>query len=293
MEPLLFVIAINYNTAAHTIEMVDSVRNSDYPNLQVVVVDNCSSEEDYRQLQQISDRATVIRTDENIGFSGGNNVGLQYAIKNGAEYAMLLNNDTTIEPGSITAMVQCLQSGEADVVCPKIIYYYNRDTIAYAGGELVDYKGAVRIYGFQEQQAEQYDRKRQITFASGCCTMMRMETWREIGLMEDKYFLYFEDTALSAKIVKAGKKMMYVPQAVVYHKESVSTQALSDNYQYYFCRNRLLYIKENIPFPMKAVAYGYTGLYMLKKMLQRRFAFRNVKDAVSAFVHARFGKRAQ
>ncbi len=109
--------------------------------------------------------------------------------------------------------------------------------------------------------------------------------------MDEKYFLYFEDTALSSKFYKTKTKMKYIPSAIVYHKESISTKKYSDNYQYYFCRNRLLYIKENIKFPMKIVSYLYTLMYILKHMLKRDFSWKNVFEAISSFINGDFGMR--
>lgn len=293
MKPLVSVIAVNYNTAEHTIEMVESVRKSDYPNLQIVVVDNCSDQEDVAKLQALDEQMVLICNEENLGFSGGNNCGLRYALEHGARYAVLLNNDTTIEPGAISTMVDCLESGKADVVCPKIVSYFDHGEIGYAGGDLVDYKGAVWIRGIRERDNGQHDREMPITFASGCCVMTDMDSWQQVGLLDEHYFLYFEDTALSAKFCKAGKRMLYTHHAVVYHKESVSARKLSDNYQYYFCRNRLLYTKENIAFPMRLVAYGYTALYILKKLLCKVFVWKNASCAVRDFVRGHYGKRQE
>lgn len=293
MDPALYVIAINYNTADHTVEMVRSLRQADYENLHILVVDNCSQPEDYQKLVDAGLQAALIRSEQNLGFSGGNNIGLQVAAEQGAEYVMLLNNDTTVEPDALRAMVSRLEAGDVHAVCPKIRNYYQHDEISYAGGDLIGYKGGVRIYGSGEIDRGQFDKEIPITFASGCCVMMKLETWQLIGFMEEKYFLYFEDTALSAKLVRMGKKLLYLPAAVIYHKESASTCQYSNNYQYYFCRNRLLYIRENIPAALKPLSYCYTCLYMLKHLLLGHFRLSNVSAAIKDFSHCRFGQRQQ
>ena len=291
LVPLLSIISVNYNSAEHTIEMVKSARASQYPNLQIIVVDNASNEEDFQKLSVIDDLAVVIRSEENLGFSGGNNIGLRYAQEHGAAYAMLLNNDTIVNPNTFSDMVACLDKGEADVVSPKILNYYNPKEIGYAGGQLVSYKGAVTLYGIGQQDVGQYDVPMPVTFASGCCVLASMELWQKIGFMDEKYFLYFEDTALSAEFVKLGKRILYLPQAVVYHKESVSTQKYSDNYQYYFCRNRLLYISEHIAPSMRLIAQAYTLLYVLKHFVLGHFALRNIKAAFRDYHRHCFGRR--
>ncbi len=291
MKPSLYVVSINYNTAEHTIEMVHNLRQSHYDNLHILIVDNCSQQEDYEKLQQANLPAQLIRSEQNLGFSGGNNIGLRIAAENKADYVMLLNNDTTVEPDALCLMVDCLEQGKAHAVCPKILNYHNRRLIGYAGGSLSDFKGAVSIPGAGQQDNGQFDRSRPITFASGCCVMMKTETWKQLDYMEEKYFLYFEDTALSAKLRRLNKTTLYLPQAIIYHKESVSTTRYSDNYQYYFCRNRLLYIRENIPFPTKLISFCYTALYMLKHLIKGNFSLNNIMSAIKDFSHSRFGQR--
>lgn len=291
MKPSLYVVSINYNTAEHTIEMVQNLRQSHYDNLHILIIDNCSQQEDFEKLQQANLPAQLIRSEQNLGFSGGNNIGLRIAAENNADYIMLLNNDTTVEPDALCVMVDCLEQGAAHAVCPKILSYHDHSLIGYAGGYLSDIKGAVFIPGVGQRDNGQFDQSQPITFASGCCVMMRRETWMQLGYMEEKYFLYFEDTALSAKLRRLNKTVLYLPQAVIYHKESVSTTRYSDNYQYYFCRNRLLYIRENISFPVKLLSYCYTGMYMLKHLSKGNFSPNNVTAAIKDFSRSRFGQR--
>ncbi len=293
MGPRLCVITINYNSAEHTIEMVHSLRQAQWDDLMIVVVDNNSRQEDYCDLETAQLDAVLLRSEENLGFSGGNNIGLRYAAEQDAQYVMLLNNDTVVRPDALQRLYYCLQEGLADAVCPKICSYYDRGEIGYAGGALVDYKGAVDIYGIGCRDDGSFDSRREVTFASGCCVVMHMDTWKQLGFMEEKYFLYFEDTALSAKLQRLGKRVLYEPAAVIYHKESVSTQKFSDNYQYYFCRNRLLYSRENIAFPMRLCAYCYTALYMLKHLLKGEFSFSNIWAAVRDFICKKYGKRLE
>lgn len=294
MKKIVYVITINYNSASHTKEMVKSVLESNYENLKIIVVDNASNHEDYKKLEELkylNKNIIIIRSNTNLGFSGGNNIGLKKSIEDGATYAMLLNNDTTINKDTISKMVEYIENSKADVVCPKIVNYYNHNLINYAGGDLNSYKGAVKIYGIGKEDKGQFDEEKNITFAHGCCVLASLETWKKVGLMDEKYFLYFEDTALSAKFNREKLKMKYIPNAIVYHKESISTRKFSDNYQYYFCRNRLLYISENIKFPIKIVSYFYTSMYILKHILKRDFLWSNVSEAIISFINGNFGMR--
>ncbi len=290
-RPLLYVITINYNSAIHTVEMVNNLQQSSYDNIRVIVVDNCSSPDDRILLEELADKAQIIASEDNLGFAGGNNLGINLALQEGADYVLLLNNDTTVEKDALDVMIECLVKEQANVICPKILNYYDRDLIYYAGGDIIAYKGGVRIDGLGKVDCGQYDDSRQITFAHGCCMLLEASTIKEVGLLSDEYFLYFEDTDYSSRLTKQGKKMMYCPGAIIYHKESVSTKKYSANYQYYFCRNRLLFVQRNIAFPIKYLAYLYSLLYMLKHLAKRDFQLANITSALQAFGRKRLGQR--
>lgn len=291
MNPLVYVITINYNSSIHTIEMVNNLWGSDYENLRILVVDNCSESDDLQQLSEISDKITLIKSKCNLGFAGGNNLGIKLAMKEGAKYVLLLNNDTVSEKNAISILVKKIQEYSADVACPKILNYYNRKKINYAGGDIVAYKGGVRIDGIGQVDNGVFNQYRNITFAHGCCMLIDTDTIVDVGLMADDYFLYFEDTDYSARLINKGKKIIYCPDAVVYHKESVSTNKYSDNYQFYFCRNRMLFIKRHISLPVKNIAYLYSIMYMIKHLIKGDFKLHNVIEALKAFFSNKVGKR--
>ncbi len=291
MKPLVYVITINYNSAQHTVEMVNNLVESYYDNLKIIVVDNCSEQNDLDKLKEITDRATIIRSETNTGFAGGNNLGIKLAMDEDADYVLLLNNDTVVEKNAISILVSKLEEGNASVACPKILNYYDRRIINYAGGDIVSYKGAVRIDGIGQVDNGIFNKERNVTFAHGCCMLIAADTIRKVGYMTEDYFLYFEDTDYSARLTRQGEKIIYCPDAVIYHKESVSTDKFSDNYQFYFCRNRMLFTKRNIALSVKYVAYLYSLMYMIKHLAKGDFKLQNITDALKAFVSNNTGKR--
>lgn len=292
-EPLIYIITVNFNTAEHTIEMVNSLLNINYKNYKLIVIDNGSNPSDYEKLKKIEEDCIVVRSNINLGFAGGNNIGIKMAIEDKSEYILLLNNDTTVKEDFLSKLVESMHKNNADVVCPKILNYYNKKIINYAGGDIISYKGAVNIYGLGKIDSNKYDVCKQITFAHGCCLLISTEALLSCGGLEDSYFLYFEDTDLSAKLNSLGKKLIYEPKALIYHKESVSTKRFSDNYQYYFCRNRLQFIKSNIKYPMKIIALFYTSLYIIKHLLNGDFKIDNCIYAVKDFKNEILGKRIE
>lgn len=292
-ESLVYIISVNFNAAEHTIEMVNSLKNIVYKKYKIIIIDNGSNFSDYEKLKQIEDSCILIRSETNLGFSGGNNIGIKRAIEDKADYILLLNNDTIVEKNFLNELIESMERNNSDLVCPKILNYYNKQIINYAGGDIVPYKGAVNIYGLGECDSEKYNCVKDITFAHGCCLLTSTEALIKTEGLEDSYFLYFEDTDLSARLKLLGKRMIYEPKAIIYHKESISTKKFSDNYQYYFCRNRLQFIKRNIKYPMKIIALLYTSLYMLKHLLHGDFKMENCICAIRDFKNQDLGKRKE
>lgn len=280
----VFIVLVNYNGMKHTIECVESIRKINYPNHKVIVVDN-NSDEPVDYLQQKYPEVEVIRSNTNLGFAGGNNLGIKSALENKADYILLLNNDTTVEVDFLDILINRMELYGADVVCPRIVNYYNREIIMYAGGDISKFKGGVTIY----DNIRKHDRR--ITFAHGCCMLLKSDVFKNVGLLPEEYFLYYEDTAYSAKLQQHGCVIYYIEDAVIYHKESVSTHKGSDDFQYYFIRNRLTFVKQYIQMPIKLVAYFYTSLFILKGIIQGGFDKYNCRQAIDDFVRCRLGKR--
>lgn len=292
MEPFVTIILVNYNTGEHTVECINSLSDIMYSNYEVIIVDNASDENDIEKLRMIQNpKVRLIESKQNLGFSGGNNLAIKEALKK-SDYVMLLNNDTTVEKDFLTEMInRANSSNEIGVVCPKIFNYYNRQEISYGSADINYFKGGVYIYGINERNETVYNTPREITFATGCCMLIKKEVLEKAGFLPEEYFLYFEDTDYSVKILKSGFKMWYEPKAVIYHKESVSTEKCSPNYQYYFSRNRFMFIRNNFPNKYKITAYPISFLYIIKSILKGRFNVSNCYEGIRDFFLGKKGKR--
>lgn len=291
-EPLVSIILVNYNGAVHTLECVKSLDNVNYSNFEIIIVDNASKQEDVEILRSLKSnkRVKLIESNENTGFSGGNNIGLRECIKYNNDYIMLLNNDTVVEPDFINVMLNDF-SNDIGLVCPKICNYYNHNEVSYAGGYINTLKGGVFIYGINSLDKNEYIKPKEITFASGCCMLMKADVIKKAGFLPEEYFLYFEDTDFSVRVSKCGYKMWYEPKAVIYHKESVSTEKCSPNYQYYFVRNRFMFIHKNIKLKNKLTAYPISCLYVIKSILKKRFNWSDSLQGLRDFLIGKTGKR--
>lgn len=288
------IILVNYNGAKDTIECLNSLKNIFYSNKCVYIVDNNSNEEDVKYLENNVDYfdVKIIKLKENLGFSGGNNFGIKKAMADGCEVIGLLNNDTTVEVDFLNQLVVKLFSDEKiGAVVPQIRDYYNEDIVSYGGGEINYLKGSVFIEGINRYDESINNTERFITFGHGCCLFMKNEMILKVGLLPEEYFLYFEDADYSIQIIKTGYKILYCPESIIYHKESASTKKGSDNFQYYFTRNRFYFIKKNFNKLSKLTAYPISILYLVKKLILKEFEFKNIKAGLTDFLRRKIGKR--
>lgn len=287
----LLIVLVNYNSYKHTKECIDSIMNQTYKKFKIYIIDNNSNAVDREQIKLLKDNnIVVIISKYNRGFAAGNNLGLLYALKNQIPYVLLLNNDTVCEGDFLQKIIRKAKDNCTCVVCPKINNYYIRNQIMYAGGEIVQYKGGVKIYGVNKNSPK-FNKDKWISFAHGCCMLLPLEIITQIGTLPEHYFLYFEDTAYSKKIQEGGYKILYAGNIEIYHKESMSTDKLSDNYQYYMVRNRLMFINEYIDFIYKPIAYIYTSMYIFKKIYRKIFSIKNCSVAILDFCKGKNGER--
>ena len=285
------IIIINYNSAIHTIECVESLTKQTLKEFDIFIIDNSSEKEDVLQLEKISkEKAIVYLSKENLGFAGGNNIGIRYALENNYSSVLILNNDTIVPENFIEKIQNCSKKNINMVISPQIREYSNPQYISYAGGDIAYYKGAVNIYGVGKK-VEKNDIRKLITFAHGCCMYIPIDIIKKVGLMPEEYFLYYEDTAYSAEIQKHGFQILYAGDIFILHKECASTTKYSDNYQYYFVRNRLMFLKKYVPLGIKFIAYPYTYAFILKKLFRKLFKWSNVKEGLRDFYNGYVGKR--
>ncbi|WP_415347207.1 glycosyltransferase family 2 protein [Clostridium perfringens] len=239
MEPLVYIILVNYRNSNDTIECIKSLREIDYLNYKVLIVDNASQDDSVEKLKkEILDEELIV-SDENLGFAGGNNLGIDKAIASGAKYVLLLNNDTVVKKDFLSKLVDTFKvDNNIGIVGCKINYYSDRDIVNYAGGEIDWSKFTTRFYGLNTK--DNNDTKiRYISFVSGCAMMIKREVIEKIGLLDDTYFMYYEDTDYCARAIESSFKLAYQPKSVIYHKVSASSGGeLSPFVLYWSTKNR-------------------------------------------------------
>lgn len=260
--PRVFASILNYNGRENTIDCLKSLekisKNSFY--LKIIVIDNASVEK--FELPSFPNLDIhLIMNKRNLGFSGGHNIGIKYALANGADYVLILNNDTVVEKDLIAELIKS-SNGNIGIVAPKIYFYKGYEfhkerykdkekgkVFWYAGGSM-DWKNVIGSHrGVDEVDNGQYDKVEQTDFSSGCCMLVKKEVFERVGIFDEKYFLYYEDNDLSQRAKKLGFSILYCPKAVLWHKNAGSVGGSGSAVQdYYITRNRMLFGLRFAPF---------------------------------------------
>ena len=250
----LSIITINYNGLEDTCALIETIPFND--KMEVIVVDNASSKDEATEIGNRFPHVKVIRSDKNLGFAGGNNLGIQEAR---GKYIFLVNNDTFFKDFNVNTLIERLESSPSiGVVCPKIRFAWENNPIQFAGyTPLSQITVRNKSIGFGEEDQGQYETPHPTPYAHGAAMMLKREMIDKVGLMPEYYFLYYEELDWSMMIKRANYEIWYEPTCTIYHKESQSTGQNSPLRTYYITRNRLLLVKRNWKSFTKYLSYCY------------------------------------
>jgi len=249
MIPKVAIIVLNWNRHQDTIECIHSIRKINYARYEIVIVDNGSTDRSEEILRHAFPDIKLIQTNENLGFAEGNNVGIRYALGNGADYTVILNNDTTVDKGFVTELVNVAESDKSIGIVSSKIYFYDKPDIIWYAGAVLDLKtGKSKHIGYNKKDAGQYDTMRETDRACGCSMMISRRACETVGLMDPAYFCYGEEADWSLRVREAGYKVVFVPDSRVWHKISSATGGPGTGYYlYYSVRNHLHLVKTHLP----------------------------------------------
>ena len=281
----LSIITINYNGLKDTCELIETLP-LDLMSLEVIVVDNASTNDEATIIEQRFPTIKVIRSNTNLGFAGGNNLGLQ---SSHGKNLFFINNDTIFKGShdevkeEIQNLIRFLNSSEKiGMVCPKIRFTWGNSPIQFAGYTTLS-KITVRnkAIGCGEEDTGQYEKANPTPYAHGAAMMVKREVIEKAGIMPECYFLYYEELDWSMMIRRAGYQIWYSPVCTIFHKESQATGQHSPLRTFYLTRNRLLFVRRNAKQPLRLISYTYLiGIVAVKDML--KFSLQKRKDLAQA-----------
>lgn len=282
------IVIVNYNGAKFQNECIASILESDYDNYSIIVVDNASTDNSVELLSEFKDdRLIVIRLEENCGVAKGNNVGIQKSLELGCTHSLLLNNDTVVEKSFLSSMLAC---GE-DIVSPKI-YYYGTNKIWYCGGKFQRIKGTAKHLNYRIEDNGQL-KSRYYEYAPTCCLLIKNEVFRNIGMIDENYFLYFDDTDFCYRAKLNGYKIWVDVNSVIYHKVGFSTGGdTSPVMVYYLNRNRFYYVnKFKLGFLTKLFCYTSRRLKILESKIKKTDDAYYIQLAINDYKNGKMFRR--
>ncbi len=298
MAPAVSIIVLHYNGLEDTLACLRSLEHLTYPNYNIVIVDNASVDAAAAAIRGAHPNWPLIETGANLGFTGGNNVGIEYALEHGADYVLLLNNDTIVAPDFLDVMIEVMENDPTIGVSGPMIYYHEApDTIWSAGGAIDWTHGTTTMIGLNQDDKSQYGLSpRPVDFVTGCALLASRKVWQEAGLLDDKFFMYYEETEWCVRAHRAGYKVVHIPTAMIWHKISIEDRATSPRTYYYMTRNRLLFLNRTQAglktWAFIVAEYLRTFLsWSLRPKWQNRRHLRGVMwQAIRDFYRGRFGQ---
>lgn len=253
--PKVFISLITFNDDKSTKECLDSLEKLNKKNfeLSVMLIDNASKEKFEVTKEYKNFDLKILTSSTNLGFSGGQNLGIKYALDSDADFVLVLNNDVVADENLIVELLNAFDES-IGIVSPKIYFApgfeYHKDRYKenekgkvfwYAGGE-IDWKNVIGKHrGVDEVDKDQYEVKQETEVGTGCCMLIKRKVLESVGIFDEKFFLYYEDADLSVRVRKKGFKILYVPRGVLWHKNAAATGLGSSLQDYYITRNRLLF----------------------------------------------------
>jgi hypothetical protein len=247
MNPKVFIIILNWNGKNDTLECLNSLKKITYKNYKVVIVDNGSKDDSVKEIKRNFPNTIIIQNKKNLGFAEGSNVGIRYALKNKADYVLLLNNDTIVDRRFLSEMVKVAESDEKiGIIGSKIYYVKLPNTIWFAGGSIGLKKGIFAHLGQGEKDSKEYSNLGNVDYITGCAMLIKKSVIKSIGLLDHNYFSYVEDVDFCVRAKNAGYKIMLAPKSHIWHKVSCSSGGEDSLLKlYYQNRNKILFIRKH------------------------------------------------
>lgn len=286
MKPLIYIILVNYNGYKDTKECIESLEKINYENYKIIIVDNASKDNSLELLNRNHCSHIILDSRINLGFSGGNNIGIEYALKNGAEFVLLVNNDTIVNEDILSNMIKTFEKdSNTGIVGGKILLYENKEMISHAGGYIDMFKFTTVHYGMgAAYNDEQYNYEREVGFVSGCLMLIKREVFEKVGLLPEEYFMYYEDTDFCLRVIDSGYKIFYNPRAEIFHKVSMSSGGEdSPFFIKWNTRNRIIFMNK---YKHKVIGikfiFSLLYVYLTRYIRYMLYTFKRDKERANA-----------
>lgn len=262
-NPTVITIILNTNRREDSLACLDSLLKNTYENHKVIVLDNASTDGSVEAIQTAFPSVEIVNLTENKGYAGNNNVGIELALVQGADWVFVLNEDTILEP---TCLAKLVETGESDpkigIVGPMVYHFDEPQVIQSAGGQFDRYLDASHIAENQPDRG-QFSEPRPVDWISGCAILVRQEVIERLGMLDERFFIYYEETEWCLRASRGGWQIMHVPQAKIWHKGVQRNYDPKPSVTYYFTRNRFLMLAKHRASPL---VWGVTWTKTLRTL---------------------------
>jgi len=288
--PSVITVVLNWNGLADTRECLQSLHAAPYPNNRVLVVDNGSEEDEASALEgEFGAFIETLRLPKNRGFAGGANAGIKRALEIGTDYVLLLNNDVVVSPEFLSKLVAEAESkSDLAAVCPKSYFHGEPQTIYSTGGKVSIWRGVANQVGRGQTDKGQFDRPARRDYADGVCMLIPVSAIDKVGLLDEEYFAYWEETDWCVRAREAGLYCYYAPKSRIWHKANRS-RSPDARFHYLYRRNALLFVRKrgnglNLATAIAMHLFVYAPAYFIKHPTKIKRAAAEVR---ALFWHAR------
>ena len=255
--PKVFIVILNYNGKEVIKKCLTSVFKLDYPDFEVVIIDNNSTDGSFEIAKSTFSKASFIKNEENLGFSAGNNLGIRFAIERMAQYVLVLNNDTEVEKDFLKKLVEEGEKNKLVGILSPVIFNGNTKEVWFSGGK-VDWLRMKSQHETGIKKEESYETE----YITGCAMLIKAEVFKKIGLFDENFFLYWEDADFSVRAKRDGFKNIVVSSSWIYHTEE--SQKANKNKIYWLVFSGLLFFKKNTPLLLQWWVFIYVFFRKIK-----------------------------
>ncbi len=270
--PRVTSVILNTNRRDDTLACLESLRQSDYPNQAVIVLDNASSDGSVEAIHMRYPEVQIISLTDNRGYAGNNNAGIQAAIEQGADWVFVLNEDTFLAADAITRLVEIGQNNPDIGMLGPLVYHHNEPDIIQTAGGILDHHWLSSHAGQNEPDQGQYFAPRQVDWISGCAIFVRREVIEQVGMIDERFFYYWEETEWCVRARRGGWSLWVVPTAKLWHKGVQRDYQPGPNVTYYWTRNWLMLLhKHHAPWSAWIFALGWTLRNLLSWSLRPKW----------------------
>jgi GT2 family glycosyltransferase len=269
--PKVYIIILNFNSYEDTIECIRSLENISYSNYEIIIVDNNSKDNSVQEINKNCPNYKLLVSKENLGYANGNNMGIKFALEQGAEYVCILNNDVIVEPNFLESIIETFNTDDTiGMVGPCVCEYSDRNVIQAMGAYINLYRG-LAMGQYERQHYNQIEKKRiDVDYIGGACFIVKAKVIRDIGLIPENYFLFYEETEFCLRARKFGYKLICIHDSKVYHKRSATISKYSGLSYYFLNKNRIIFMRRNANIIQKMVFAPYVILEGIGRILLRR-----------------------